>query len=363
VKDTTKNLLALLLGLTVAFGTAEVALRAYQAVARGVPFFSLLPGYQHSTRFPLSPFLVFGPRLNEQLEGKRNPATAYFNHQGFRTRDTLGPRPPGQVRVIAVGGSTTVDRSNEEGIHWPLVTEQRLHEAGRADVRVYNAAMSAYSSAHSLVRFEFDLLRYQPDVLLVLHNINDLSVNYFAWHAGATADPNYLAKYGRPDLTGVVTEDDIVVSRVWHSIRGRLRDMVRRRAPPPADYTIDSGRAYFKRNLRNLVAVARANGVAVALATMPLCDDSAMFEQTRRAGGDAAYFPGYSRFRADFDSYNEAIRETGRETGVPVIDLRRAVPGEPALFLDVVHHSTAGVRAVGDAAARDLLPLLPPPRR
>jgi hypothetical protein len=42
-----------------------------------------------------------------------------------------------------------------------------------------------------------------------------------------------------------------------------------------------------------------------------------------------------------------------------VIDLRRAVPGDAALFSDVVHHTTAGVRALGVAAGDALLPLLP----
>jgi hypothetical protein len=172
VKESTKNILALTFGLGFALVAAETGLRAYQKVAKGVPFFTLLPGYQHSMRFPLSPFLAFGPRLNEQLEGKQNPQTAFFNHQGFRTHDTLGARPAGQYRIIALGGSTTVDRSNVEGIHWPLIAEQEVQRAGRGDVRIYNAAMSAYSSAHSLVRLEFDILPYQPDMLLIMHRVS-----------------------------------------------------------------------------------------------------------------------------------------------------------------------------------------------
>jgi lysophospholipase L1-like esterase len=361
VKESAKNLTALALGLVLALVVSEVGLRTYQALVRGIPFFSLLPGYHPSARFPLSPFLVFGPRVNEQLEDKQHPETSYFNHQGFRTRDTLGPKPAGQYRIIALGGSTTVDRSNEEGIHWPLVVEQRLHAAGRTDVRVYNAAMSAYSSAHSLVRLEFDILPYQPDLILVMDNINDLSVNYYAWHAGVPVDPNYQVKYGRRESTGVITGDDIVLWRVGHSVWVRVRDLMRRPpAPPATDYAIDRGRAFFTRNLRNIVALARANGVAVMLVTTPMCDDPAVYEQTRRDGGEPTLYPPFERFRADFESYNEAVREVGAELRVPVLDARRAVPGDRAYFLDVVHHTSAGVRAVGEAVAAQLLPLLAP---
>ena len=359
MRESTKNLAALALGLAMAGVLAEATLRTYQALVKGVPFFSLLPGYQSSARFPLSPFLVFGPRMNEQLTGKRHPETSYFNHQGFRTRDTLGPKPPGQFRIIALGGSTTVDRSNDEGIHWPLVVEEQLRAAGRTDVRVYNAAMSAYSSAHSLVRFEFDILQYQPDMILVMHNINDLSVNYYAWQAGRPVDPNYLVKYGSREVTGVVTEDDIALSRVWHSIRARLRDLLRGpQTTPASDYSIDRGRVLFMRNLRNIVALARANGVAVVLLTMPMCSDPAVYERTRGDGGEPSLYPGFARFRADFDSYNQAIREVGAEQRVPVIDLHREVAADTAYYLDVVHHTAAGVRAVGRAAAAGLLPLI-----
>lgn len=361
----TRNVLALIFGSVVAFVCAEIGLRTYQALFRDTGFFSWFVGYQHTTRFPLSPFLVFGPRMNEQLQGKRRPADAYFNHQGFRTTDTLGAKPAGQFRVIALGGSTTADITNEEGIHWPLVAEDSLRAWGRTDVRVYNAAMSAYSSAHSLVRLQFDLLQYHPDMIVVMHNINDLSVNYFAWHANEPVDANYRIKYGTRGYTGVVDQRDVVMSRVWHSASRRVADLLAPpRATPSWDYSIDAGRALFKRNLANIVAVARANGVGVILLTMPLCDDPAASVCTARGEGDPVYFPpDFSRFLRDFDSYNAAIRETGAELGVGVVDLRTSVRRDTTLWLDVVHHTTAGVREVGFRAAQGMLPLLPSMRR
>lgn len=359
-----KDLLALGLGLVLAGVLAEGGLRIYQRLAKGTPLWSALPGYNPFARFPLSPFLVFGPRMNVQLAGKRHPEWSSYSHQGLRTRDTLGARPAGEYRVFALGGSTTVDLENEEGIHWPLVAEQALHRSGRADVRVYNAAMSAYTSAHSVVRFTFDLLQYQPDMILVMDNVNDLSVTYHAWHLDQRVDANYLVKYGRREVTGVVTDDDVAFSRVVHSVRSRLRDLVRRPpAAPTAEYVLQPGRELFMRNLTSLIAVARAHGVAVVLLTMPMCDSEGVFEATRQAGGDARVFPEFALFRRDFASYNDAVREVGVRQSVPVVDAAALVPGDSAYFVDVVHHSAAGVRAVGEAVAGGLLPLLPPQRR
>ena len=192
-----------------------------------------------------------------------------------------------------------MDIENGEGVHWPLIAEQALHGSGRRDERIYNAAMSAYSSAHSLVRFTFDLVQYEPDMILVKDNINDLSVNYYVWYAGQAMDANYRVKYGRKDATGIITEQDIVLLRVWHSVQERLRDLVRR-APQPAhpEYQLEPGRSFFKRNLSNLIALAGAKRVAVVLLTMPMCDSESVFEQTRRGGRDAQFFPVFPGSRA-----------------------------------------------------------------
>ena len=356
MKNGTKNILALGVGLVLAFVLAEAALRVHQRVTRGTPLFSLLPGYRPSARFPLSPFLVFGPRTSEQLEGKRHPEWSFYNHQGLRTRDTLRADHHGEFRIFAIGGSTTVDLENDEGIHWPLAAEQALHRAGRGDVRIYNAAMSAYTSAHSLVRLSLDLLQYRPDMVLVMDHVNDLSVSYHAWRAGEPVDANYLVKYGRREATGVVAESDLVFSRVLHSAGARLADLVARPpAEPAAPAAIEPGRALFQRNLASQIAVAREHGVAIVLITMPMASSDSVYEATRRAGGDARVFPAFAAFRRDFDSFNDAIREVGAREGVPVIDAARLVPGDAAHFVDVVHHSESGVRALGDAVAAQLL--------
>jgi lysophospholipase L1-like esterase len=312
----------------------------------------------------LSPFLVFGPRIDWQIPGKARPELAYFNRQGLRTREVIGPPMPGEYRVFALGGSTTENVWNDEGVHWPLTLEWALHAAGRTDVRVYNAAMSAYSSAHSLVRLQFDLLQYEPDLVVVMHNVNDLTVNYFAAHAGMAADPNYRAKYGLDRFTGVVRDEDVVLSRLWHSVSVRLRAL-RQDAPPrlTGEYDLEPGLRAFRSNLRSLAAVARAAGTEVLLLTMPASASRAKYDSVAALGwtGDAGPLPSYERFQRDFDTYNRAILEVGAREGIDVVDMAARFPRDDSLFVDVVHYTAAGIRAFGTILAEALLPRLPPP--
>ena len=86
---------------------------------------------------------------------------------------------PDEFRIITLGGSTTEDVWTEDGLHWPLWLERAL-KTPDLNARVYNTGMSAYTTAHSLVRLEFDVLDYQPDLVIVMHNVNDLVVNYYS---------------------------------------------------------------------------------------------------------------------------------------------------------------------------------------
>ena len=326
------------------FLVTEVGLRIYQQIANGIPFTSFLPGYKE-TRFPLSPFLVFGPRVNWQIPHKKFPQHAYFNSQAFRTTDPVGKKPKDEYRIITLGGSTTEDLWNDEGIHWPLVLEQELHRRGYKSVRVLNTGMSAYTTAHSLIRYEFDVVEHEPDMIIVMHNINDLLVNYFAARDQQEVDPHYKVLYGNKSYTGEIGNEDIVFSRVVHSVASRLKRWQNTSAKltiPDSD--ISRGRAFFKRNLTNLVRLTRANGTVPVLLTMPIAKSQRIFDGTVK---DNRPYPRYERFLQDFSSYNQAIREVGKELGATVIDMNILFADNDDYFADFVHYSTKGSRAFG----------------
>lgn len=337
------------------WGIGEAGLRIYQRVVNGTPLMSFLPGYKE-TRFPLSPFLVFGPRVDWQAPNKEFPQHAYFNHQGFRTKDTIGGKAPGEYRIITLGGSTTEDIWNKKGVHWPLVLQQELRSNGRPNVRVLNTAMSAYTTAHSLIRYQFDIAEHEPDMIIIMHNINDLLVNYYAAKQNKQVDPHYKVAYGLKQYTGEIGEEDIVISRLFHSIGLRLKEWQQAHAKPQVpDSDISLGRKYFKRNLANLIILARARNATPVLLTMPIAASERIFAATRRQGRP---FPRHARFLEDFASYNQAIEETGKELGVSVINMNRFLPNQESYFVDFVHYSTEGSEAFGKTLSPHIAALI-----
>lgn len=355
--------------LVVVFFIAEIGLRAYQRVANGVPMLSFLPDGRRQV-FKRSPFLVFGPRVNERFQRSGRPEWGRFNEMGIRLPFPTPAKEPGEIRILAIGGSTTEGLAadlgtRDVGIHWPLAFECLQRGRGRNDIRVLNGAMSAYSTAHSLVRYAFDLVETKPDFVFIKHNINDLMVTYRAVSLGRQVDPNYLVRYGRKRWTGYIDESEVVVSRVVHSIRGwRRLNMPDGEELPwqQWNYDLRLSEYYFRRNLEELVASVRRSGAVPVLLTESRSSDPNHIAQARALRGvDVALtlYPAVERFQADFDRFNDVIRAIAAAEAAPLIDVARGMPANDALFLDVVHHSEEGVRAVArvvDSVATTFLP-------
>ena len=349
--------------LTLILGTAaEVAFRFYQKARFGISLTTWIPSLPER-QFPLSPFLVFGPRVDWDVPGKEGLSTAHFNAQGFRSPGPVQPKQPGELRIVTLGGSTTEDLWNDAGIHWPLVMECRLRQAGRTDVHVLNGGMSAYTSAHTLVRFELDVLAYDPDLLIVMENINDLSVPYLAALTGARVDQNYLVSYGRKPLTGVVEQDDVIPIRVLRALRNQIRpDPPRQPLIGPVD--VEPGAALFERNLTSTSAIAAVHGVQLVLLTMPTADSDSLYYYTRNGWNAGAVTVGplpedYAEYQADFARYNRGVEKVGEKARVPVIRMHQLMDRSPSNFADVVHLTTAGTLRFGEIMADSLLPHLP----
>jgi lysophospholipase L1-like esterase len=249
---------------------------------------------------------------------------------GFQFHNELAPREkqPGEIRVICFGGSTTVNR--REGISYAQLLEPRLaaHAPGHL-VRVLNAGGDGYSTAHALVDFALRAIEARPDVVTIYENINDLSAIRF----GGELAPDYANKYQTDFYLGMRHRSGPLagltkLSRLARAVAFSI--MAIRFPEEEEEHRIDwrEARELYVRNLRSFVAVARAHGIKVALATQP-------------ARRDVREDPG-------FIAFGEAVRELAREEGVVLIEVERKVTDDGYFLPDAIHYTRAGVEAVAE---------------
>jgi lysophospholipase L1-like esterase len=124
----------------------------------------------------------FGLRINEPGAHYRHASADVdvefrINGQGLRAdRDYPYAKPPGVRRIVSLGDSYTVGYEVENEETFSQVLERELAARGFA-VEVLNAGVSGYSTAEQLLYLERELLRYDPDVVLVTFYGNDLVDN------------------------------------------------------------------------------------------------------------------------------------------------------------------------------------------
>ena len=114
------------------------------------------------------------------LAPPESPGTTYGksitkNTDNFRDREFAIPKPEHTYRILVLGDSFTwgVGLDVEETI--PKLLERQLaagHPAGT--IEVINAAIPGYNTVEQLILLQEKGLKYQPDMVLLIYNLNDI---------------------------------------------------------------------------------------------------------------------------------------------------------------------------------------------
>ena len=99
------------------------------------------------------------------------------NDQGFRNyRDFEYAKPPGTIRVVAVGDSHTQGHECHQDYTYAANIERSLIAKGYK-AEVINAGVSGFSTTEALLLLEHELLKYQPDYVVLGFYGNDYEDN------------------------------------------------------------------------------------------------------------------------------------------------------------------------------------------
>ncbi|MCB9747903.1 MAG: hypothetical protein H6755_05780 [Candidatus Omnitrophica bacterium] len=315
-----------------------------------------------------NPFLIFGPHINKKYK-QENDEYSYWNAQGFRLQEMLPKEKAlNEYRIFALGGSTTANGANGMNLHYCEEANQILADTlikGK-NIHCVNSALVAGSSAHTLVRLQFDLLDFKPDMITVMHNINDLFVNLFPVDDRRNYGNKFLHEFYAPtfstDKRKMVVKRLINSSRLLQFIQYRF-EIVRqekflRKVPAKnGQYVLSSMRfadkapllpfkEVFRRNLISICRIAKANNIKVVLITQP-----AVFSQEKIALGyghkkynDIIFYPPLDQWKEFFETYNQVVKDVALTENVFFIDMYSLMGHDENDFKDMVHYSATGIR-------------------
>ncbi|MCC7431665.1 SGNH/GDSL hydrolase family protein [bacterium] len=234
-------------------------------------------------------------------------------------------KEPDEFRVICLGGSTTACKTATFPYSKVLEDSLKLRFPNKK-IRVLNAGADAYSTAQTLVNFALRVIDFQPDLITVYHNINDNTARNFGDfllpdYSNKYLDDFFLAYEHRTGFFGNL----LGLSRFLQLVDWRLQLLFQNKQKTQVA-NLEKGQKIFRRNIESILAVARQNGISVVLGTMAFRDGES----------------------GSFKAYNDEIRACGKANNVLVADVSLELSGKKKYFIDEVHFSDEGVKAIGN---------------
>jgi lysophospholipase L1-like esterase len=274
------------------------------------------------------------------------------NSLGYRGLEVTVPKPPGEFRIVCLGGSTTYTSVvSDHRLSYPAQLQEHLRAAGFENVTVVNAGLYDYTTWEMLINFQFRVLDLEPDLVIVYHGINDIQ-SRLVWPPEAYRGDNSGARTSQsgifvPRLLEYSTLARILLIKTGfanpHSTLGRVfisrpgtsyiddwdTQTTSQTYPSgiftevtPEEMLAANPPIYYRRNLENLIAIAEPRNIGVILATMAYRKVS---PQVNNRGGSPLFWTA-------MDEHNQVVREVAAETTAHLLDFASVFPPDEDLY-------------------------------
>lgn len=348
-------------------------------------------------------YRVWPPNMHHTFHP--NPAVMPLHSKETRfVTDSLGlrggePGPDSEVRVLAIGGSTTENLYIDQDVAWALRIGGLL-SSPKQPVWAASAGLSGMNSGDHIVHAKF-LLPQLPriDVVVTLVGVNDLAValgmpeKYKPMPGDLDASQSEgLLRRAFQQIPGPVQNTWEYDAPYYRRLRvfqlvkrikdGRSKDLAtanltnnddgtsmtrwrekRQRAPEIIDVTPDlsQGLATYRTNLTTYAGLLKARNIRLILITQPAlwrADLSPEDQKRLWMGGKGDYqhndgVPYFSvRVLAEgLDKFNEVTLSVCKDLGVECVDLASMLPKDTKHFYDDCHFGDETSKKIADIVA------------
>ncbi|HNP64630.1 MAG TPA: SGNH/GDSL hydrolase family protein [Woeseiaceae bacterium] len=298
--------------------------------------------------------------------GQYGSGSKTVNRHGFiSTPDIETKKPPGTVRIVFLGGSSTAGSGHDlaDELTWPWLTSQLLRERTDRDIDFINGALPGYTTFESYGRLWSRLRFFQPDIIVVYHGWNDMY--YMAGTRDITAwktlpDGSWGFETG-PKIAIYAPHWSDHVLRYSQLLTKFRIDLTARQLgeiglDPENDGKLNIERLeVFRTNLkliREAATVMNAELFVAKQATLIVADDPIICIYSCRyeyhGFGHEDHVEAYNRIYAIIDEEIDASH---------VIDATE-ISGSFEMFVDHVHPTESGAKKIADIVADAIQPNL-----
>jgi hypothetical protein len=283
------------------------------------------------------------------------------------------------LSLVFLGGSTVACIYVDEESRFPYLVGNLLAQTTGKKITSINSGVGGNNSLHSLDILLNKIIPLRPDVVVMMHNINDLVAliydrTYWSKNPTRAAIVNFPFYKNLTGLKALTTlARDLYIPNLHAATRILSHKIFGKKVKEQDDefayirgkkLTVDAAAILdeFKMNLNTFINLCRARRITPVLMTQ--------FNRYR-PNPDPKVLKAMQGFQADsgipvsefielYARFNQAIREVGQANGVLVIDLAALIPQDQHYMYDVVHLNTRGSRLAARLISERLQPLVKP---
>lgn len=315
-------------------------------------------------------------RMSDSLIGKEYRFRT--DGEGFIMPARIHQHP--DLTLVFLGGSTTACFYVDEEKRFSPLAGRLLEKDLKLKINSCNSGVGGNFSIHSLDILLNKVIPLKPDLVVMMHNINDLAVLMYAgsywskdYKKGNTSpivelhpriiDTKLLVDYLIPNLYLELKSTEKWLRRTFrpkkaasqedelHYLRGKKITLDKK-------FLVQE----FKMNQQLFINICKARNITPVLMTMANRlkgnPDPLILQLTKGLEKDQGIT--YPEYKEIFDLFNQAIRQIGADNGVLVIDLAQAVPQEKEYIYDLVHFTNRGSELAAMIIKEKLEPQLAP---
>jgi lysophospholipase L1-like esterase len=305
----------------------------------------------------------------------QKPYVLRVDRQGFIMPSKVHAHP--DLTLVFLGGSTTECVYVDEQDRFPYLAGRLIEQQTGLKVNSYNSGRSGNNTLHSLDVLLNKVVPLKPDIVIMMHNINDLAILMYDktyWNHNPSRSP-LIEKKPNFQTVGKDLEEtfhlvrDLTfpnlsreIKRLFsfaHKTRGdEFKEVRGKKISIDQELLVRE----FSLNLQTFINLCRARGITPVLMTQPsrLTDHPDPLIKKLMHHLEVSQGITYGEFKGAFDRLNQTIREVGAKNRVLVIDLAQEIPPVKANICDVAHFNDRGSRLVAARIAADLTPVITP---
>jgi lysophospholipase L1-like esterase len=280
-------------------------------------------------------------------------------------------KPDNIYRIFFIGGSAVHQSALPYGkTSWKIAEDSLNKQAKNIRFECINFGINGAFTDDSLALIAHEIIHYDPDMIVVMHAINDLSAGLTDPElAISSLEPTeYIKRSDIPpvDILRGVYQRSYVLMFLKRKIYDRLRNadslkseeekmkFVRTiwRQMPKKTYAAFPSLDNFKKNIKSLIGIAKAQNIRICFMTQPSLYSEKMTEEEKNAlwlsinGYEA--LPDIPTLYRGMNLYNGEVKRICEQYDAEYIDLAKKIPKDLRYLFDHVHYTPEGARLVGE---------------